>query len=142
MSYEKWKYIHKIFNLNTQKALVLIQLQDGNNKNVHNTVNISYILLYPYGRLLCMLKFLSFSCVQLFATPMDYVVHGILQARILEWEAFPFSRGVFPIQGSNPGLMHCRQILYKLTYKGSLGRLLFHTKNGWIIDKWISRALC
>ena len=25
--------------------------------------------------------------------PMDYTVHGILQARILEWEAFPFSRG-------------------------------------------------
>ena len=25
--------------------------------------------------------------------PMDYTVHGILQARILEWAAFPFSRG-------------------------------------------------
>ena len=24
---------------------------------------------------------------------MDYTVHGILQARILEWLAFPFSRG-------------------------------------------------
>ena len=24
---------------------------------------------------------------------MDYRVHGILQARILEWVAFPFSRG-------------------------------------------------
>ena len=24
---------------------------------------------------------------------MDYIVHGILQARILEWVAFPFSRG-------------------------------------------------
>ena len=24
--------------------------------------------------------------------PMDYAVHGILQARILEWVAFPFSR--------------------------------------------------
>ena len=24
---------------------------------------------------------------------MDFTVHGILQARILEWEAFPFSRG-------------------------------------------------
>ena len=23
----------------------------------------------------------------------DYTVHGILQARILEWEVFPFSRG-------------------------------------------------
>ena len=25
--------------------------------------------------------------------PVDYAVHGILQARILEWRAFPFSRG-------------------------------------------------
>ena len=25
--------------------------------------------------------------------PMDYTGHGILQARILEWVAFPFSRG-------------------------------------------------
>ena len=24
--------------------------------------------------------------------PMDYIVHGILQARILEWVAIPFSR--------------------------------------------------
>jgi len=24
---------------------------------------------------------------------MDYTVHGILQARIMEWVAFPFSRG-------------------------------------------------
>ena len=28
-----------------------------------------------------------------FCDPMDYIVHGILQARILEWVAFPFSRG-------------------------------------------------
>ena len=25
--------------------------------------------------------------------PMDYTVHGILQAGLLEWVAFPFSRG-------------------------------------------------
>ena len=27
--------------------------------------------------------------------PIDYTVHGILQARILEWVAFPFSKGSF-----------------------------------------------
>ena len=27
--------------------------------------------------------------------PKDYTIHGILQARILEWVAFPFSRGSF-----------------------------------------------
>ena len=32
------------------------------------------------------------SC-PILCNPMDYTVHGILQARILEWVAFPFSRG-------------------------------------------------
>ena len=32
------------------------------------------------------------SCLTV-CNPMDYTVHGILQARILEWVAFPFSRG-------------------------------------------------
>ena len=30
------------------------------------------------------------SCLT-FYKPMDYTVHGILQARILEWVAYPFS---------------------------------------------------
>ena len=51
--------------------------------------------------------------------PMDYTVHGILQARILEWVAHPFSRGIFPTQKSNWGLLHCRWILYQLSYAGS-----------------------
>ena len=32
------------------------------------------------------------SCLSL-CNPMDYTVHGILQARILEWVAISFSRG-------------------------------------------------
>ena len=52
--------------------------------------------------------------------PMDCTIHEILQVRILEWVAFPFFReGVFPTQGSNQGLLHCRQILYQLSHKGS-----------------------
>ena len=82
---------------------------------------------------------------------MDYVVHGILQARILEWVAFPFSRGssqprssamqvdslpaepqgkpkntgvdslsllqrILLTQELNWGLLHCRWILYQLSY--------------------------
>ena len=31
-----------------------------------------------------------------------------------------FLLGIFPTQGSNPGLPHCRQILYQLTHKESL----------------------
>ena len=51
--------------------------------------------------------------------PMDHTVHGILQARILDWVAFPFSRGIFPTQGSNSGLLFCGQILYQLSHQGS-----------------------
>ena len=51
------------------------------------------------------------SCSAL-CDPMDYTVHGILQVRILEWVALPFSSGSSQprdqTQGSNPGLPHCR----------------------------------
>ena len=30
-------------------------------------------------------------------------------------------QGIFPTQESNWGLLHCRQILSKLSYQGSLG---------------------
>ena len=46
---------------------------------------------------------------------MDSIVHGILQARILEWELL---QGIFPTQGSNPGLPHWGQILYQLSHQG------------------------
>ena len=45
------------------------------------------------------------------------IVHGILQARILEWVAL--LQGIFTTQGSNPGLPHYRQILYQLSHKAS-----------------------
>ena len=47
----------------------------------------------------------------------DSSVHGILQARVLEWVAISFSRGISLTQGSNLGLPHCRQILYPLSYQ-------------------------
>ena len=52
------------------------------------------------------------SCPAL-CDPVDYTVHGILLARILEWVAISLT------QGMNPGLPHCRQILYQLMHKGS-----------------------
>ena len=98
------------------------------------------------------------SCPAL-CDPMDYTVHGLLQARILEWVAFTFSKGdlrrgsskpkfpafqadplpaeppgkpknigvdslsllqrIFPTQESNRDPLHCRQILYELSYQGS-----------------------
>ena len=46
-------------------------------------------------------------------------VHRIFQARILEWVCHSLLQWTFPIQGSNLGLLHCRQILYRLSYQGS-----------------------
>ena len=46
-------------------------------------------------------------------------VHGSLQARILEWIAISFSRGIFLTQGLNLGLLHCRQMLCRLSHGGS-----------------------
>ena len=75
----------------------------------------------------CTLKMkvlVCWSCVSL-CDPMDCSllgssVHGILQARILEWVAVPFSRGSSQhFGGSNPGHQHCRQILYHLSHQGS-----------------------
>ena len=64
----------------------------------------------------------SLSCVQL-CDPMHCSlpgssVHGILQARILEWVVFP-SPGDLPDPGIEPCLPHCRQILYCLSHQGS-----------------------
>ena len=43
-------------------------------------------------------------------------IHGIFQARTLEWVAIYFSKGSSqPREGSNPGLWHCRQTLYRLS---------------------------
>ena len=47
------------------------------------------------SQLICPLK-VKVKVAQLCLTlcdSMDYSVHGILQARILEWVSFPFSRG-------------------------------------------------
>ena len=50
------------------------------------------------------------SCLT-FCDPMDYnlpgsSVHGIFQARMLEWVAISYSRGIFLTQGSRLHLLH------------------------------------
>ena len=55
-------------------------------------------------------------------SPPGSSVHEIFQARILEWVVISFSRG--STQGSKLGLLHCRQILYWLSYRGSPNHLL------------------
>ena len=110
----------------------------------------------PSGSLEVKVKVIQ-SCLTL-CDCMDYTVHGILQARILKWVAFPFSRGssqprgqsrvshiagrfstswatgkpkytgvgslsllqwIFLTQVFNRGFLHCRWILYPLSYQES-----------------------
>ena len=47
-------------------------------------------------------------------SPPGSPVYWILQAKILEWVAF-LLQGIFLTWGWNPGLLHCRQILYPLS---------------------------
>ena len=67
--------------------------------------------------------------------------HGLLQARTLDWVASPFSRGIFPTQGPNPGLLHGRQILYQLSDKESpimyaiLSKMLWRTS---LVVQWLT----
>ena len=44
-------------------------------------------------------------------------------------------QGIFPTQGSNPSLLHCRQMLYPLSHQGSPE----YTKNHWILHfkRWV-----
>ena len=57
--------------------------------------------LFVYERMTSILKQIKWKKVKVTQScptlldPMDYTVLGILQARILEWVAFPFSRGSF-----------------------------------------------
>ena len=51
----------------------------------------------------------------------------ILQTRILEWVAMPASKGIFPTQILNPGLLNCRWILYHLSHQGS---------PSWVLEEW------
>ena len=60
----------------------------------------------------------STLCNPMDCSPPGSSVHGILQARILECIACP-PPGDLLNPGANPGLPHCRWILYCLSYQGS-----------------------
>ena len=60
------------------------------------------------------------SCVRLFVT--SWTVQSIEFSTPEYWSgvsSLSLFQGIFPIQGLNPGLPHCRQILYQLRHKGS-----------------------
>ena len=51
--------------------------------------------------------------------PRDCIVHGIPQARMLKWIAFPFYRASSKPRDWTQVSQHCRQILYQLSQQGS-----------------------
>ena len=66
-------------------------------------VTIKYAVYYSTIKVKVKVKIVQ-SCPTL-SDPMDYRVHGILQARILKRVAFPFSSGSF--QHRNPTRVSC-----------------------------------
>ena len=96
------------------------------------------------------------SCPTL-CNPMDYTVHGILQARKLEWVAFPFSRrSSQPRDQTQVSCIACRWILYQLSHKGSPGKpymlpkallnssttfVIYHSERDWLVWSLQSKGL-
>ena len=63
---------------------------------LYSKVTQLYTYRPPFLKIFFPLWFIEVKVTQSYPTvcdPMDYTVHGILQARILEQVAFPFSRG-------------------------------------------------
>ena len=65
------------------------------------------------------------SCPTL-CDPMDYslpgsCVHGDSPGKNTGVGCHALLQGIFPTQGLNPGLAHCRWILYHLSHQGSPG---------------------
>ena len=59
--------------------------------------------------------------------------------RILEWIALSLLQGIFPTQGSNQGLLHCRRILYRLSYQERpLGAVTVFISQMWKLKESLS----
>ena len=100
----------------------------------------SFKSVHPAGKVLA-----AQSCLSL-CDPMDCSlpgssVHGILQTRILQWVARSFSRGSFLTQALNPGLLHCKQILYHLSHQGCYIMLYNGTNGSPFITLQVARPL-
>ena len=64
------------------------------------------------------------SCLTL-CDPVDHTlwpgssVHADSPGKNIGVSCHALLQGIFPIQGSNPGLLHCRHILYHLSHQGN-----------------------
>ena len=72
---------------------------------------------------MCVYVLSHFSCIWLFATLSTIALQAPLPmgfSRQEYWSELPFpSPEIFPTQGLNPGLPHCRQTLYRLSHQRS-----------------------
>ena len=58
-------------------------------------------------------------CNPVDCSPPGSCVHGDSPGMNAGVGSHSFLQGIFLTQGSNPGLLHCRQILYCLSHQGS-----------------------
>ena len=103
---------------NNKHQHVIVNLEQKKTTNKFSQKSITITLLissFPTSLSLDLLVKVAQSCLTL-CDPTDYTVYGILQARILEWGSCSVLQEIFPTQGSNPGLPHCRWILYQLSH--------------------------
>ena len=77
-------------------------------------------------------------CDPMDCSPPGSSVHGILQARILEWVAISFLQGNFPTQGLNMCLLHWQVDSLPLSHLGSL--YLCH--NFFLKELWMKHQSC
>ena len=94
-AFHPFHYHHLLNTLNSTfdvRAYITEVLEKVN--DVTKTLSLSLFTVQGIGSSnMFYAKWELLSCVLLFATPWTWnTVHGLLQARILEWVAFPFSR--------------------------------------------------
>ena len=58
-------------------------------------------------------------CDPMDCSPLGSSVHGDSPGKNTGVGCHAFLQGIFPTQGSNHGLLHCRQIFYHLSHQGS-----------------------
>ena len=104
-----WKLISRIFDLSLWNTVYLL-IYVGSSLN--NILKFSVMYMCEVWKLL--------SHVRLFAT--QWTIHSLWNSPGQNTGVGSGSlfQGIFPTQGLNPGLLHCRQILYQLTHHGSL----------------------
>ena len=76
------------FTGDTMRWCFLLHRKDGTQTTAYQRET----QMEPLGGCEWVNEWVTQSCLTL-CDPTDYTVHGILQARTLEWVAFPFSRG-------------------------------------------------